>query len=165
MRYGVVRRLRTAGFDGRAATEAETVRAAYEDWVRGTLGRAAAQRAIDGVRRRDWFPLAHVPAALPAVASWGDLDLEPAPMIARLRRPVLVFYGDDEWVPVDESLAVWRRECPAGLLTERTLPDSGHLPSDPAGRVDPVYSTELLRWVDARLDTPAEVIEHPFPSE
>jgi pimeloyl-ACP methyl ester carboxylesterase len=72
------------------------------------------------------------------------MDFDPAPLIARLRAPVLLVYGaDDEWTPVDASVAAFARAAPEVVR----LPGTGHEPSPR----DPRYDAALLGWLSCAL--------------
>jgi uncharacterized protein len=108
---------------------------------------------------RPWFPLSWVPAVLPEGLAWDDMDFDPAVPIGGLTCPVLAFYGDDEWVPVPESIAVWRT-CFAepGRLAIRELPGTTHYPTLGGGRdllsLSPEYAATLTAWLDGVLASP-----------
>ena len=138
MRYGTAERLRRRGF-GEHVGELLALRAAYEDYLRGRRDRASTQAVVDRAAAQPWFAHAHVRRTLPAPDAWADLDFEPEAVFARVRCPVLACYGDDdEWVPVEESVAAWRRAC--RRVTVVRLAGCGHEPSGPA------YTDALIRW-------------------
>jgi hypothetical protein len=154
MRYGVAEQVRRAGFGADALAEVAALRAAWEDYIRGAAGRAPAQGLIDRMASRPWFPLAYVPRQLPPRGVWADMDFDPEPVFASVRCPALLFYGeDDEWTPVDESMAAWRRA--AGDVTIVRLPGATHHPTLGSGRdiasISPLYTATLLSWTLARL--------------
>ena len=80
-----------------------------------------------------------------------DLDFDPALLIAAVRVPVLLFYGeDDEWQPTDASVAAWQRAGTRELMVVR-LPKTGHAPTAAGGTdvasVLPRYTDTLGAWV------------------
>jgi pimeloyl-ACP methyl ester carboxylesterase len=157
MRFGTAEQLRRHGYDRTAVAELAGLRATVEEYLRGRSPRAPAQAEVDRLAGRAWFPLAYLPRRLPdRPGSWSDMDFDPAPAFARLRCPVLLFYGEtDEWVPIDESIAVWRRAAAASIPRICRLPGCGHLPTrggvaDRAA-ISPRYADALLGWLDARL--------------
>jgi pimeloyl-ACP methyl ester carboxylesterase len=156
MRYGTAEQLRRRGYSDGDLRELAALRAAAEAYLRGDLDRDAAQAVVDRAADRPWFPLAWVPRRLPAPGSWADMDFDPAPVLARLRRPALAFYGEtDEWTPIEESAAAWARAA----ATVVRLPGCDHLPTD-GGVPDPerisgAYADTLLAWITDRLGTPA----------
>ncbi len=102
----------------------------------------------------------YVRRTLPPPGTWEDMDYDPAVIISQVRCPVLLFYGeDDEWVPVDDSVAVWRQTTAAAGNTAVTvvrLPGTSHHPTLHGGRdinsISPLYTERLLDWVLARLE-------------
>ncbi len=103
----------------------------------------AAKRA--GATEREAGPS----LALGAVAT--DEDFDPAPYIAGVHVPTLLFYGDDdEWQPTDESVAAWERAGTRDLMIAR-IPKSGHAPTAPGGTdiasVLPRYTDTLGAWI------------------
>ncbi len=89
------------------------------------------------------------PLALGAVAT--DRDFDPAPYIAGVHVPTLLFYGeDDEWQPTDESVAAWERAGTRDLMIAR-IPKTGHAPTAPGGMdiasVLPRYTDTLGGWI------------------
>jgi len=156
MRYGTAEQLRRHGYGGPALAELAGLRATVEDYLRGRLPRASAQAEVDRLADRPWFPLAYVRRRLPGPGAWPELDHDPAPAFGRLRRPALVFYGEsDEWTPVDDSVAAWRRVAePPGPRVVR-LAGCGHLPTrggaEDRAAVSPAYEAELLGWLDRVL--------------
>jgi pimeloyl-ACP methyl ester carboxylesterase len=153
MRYGTKQQLRRAGYGPHAIAELGHLRAAYEDYERGHLPREEAQQVIRQFAGRPWFPLSWVPALLPETPGWDDMDFDPAVAIRQIRCPVLAFYGDDEWVPVAESIAVWQDSFPdPAALSIRELAGTTHHPTLNGGRdvqaVSPEYAAELTGWLD-----------------
>lgn len=85
------------------------------------------------------------------------MDFDPAAAIRQIRCPVLAFYGDDEWVPVAESIGVWQDCFPdPAVLSIHELPGTTHHPTLNGGRdvqaVSPEYAAELTGWLDAITD-------------
>ena len=87
------------------------------------------------------------------------MDFEPAPVFARVRCPVLAFYGEtDEWMPIDESVAAWQwagRASANADITVVRLPGCDHVPTlDERQDIDgisPLYTATLLTWLEERL--------------
>lgn len=153
MRYGTAQQLRRAGYGPHAIAELSHLRAAYEDYERSHLPREEAQQVIGQFAARLWFPLRWIPAVLPETPGWDDMDFDPAVAIRQIRCPVLAFYGDDEWVPVAESIAVWQDSFPdPAALSIRELAGTTHHPTLNGGRdvqaVSPEYTAELTGWLD-----------------
>lgn len=108
MRYGTAQQLRRAGFGVEPLAELDRLRTVWEEYQRGHLSREAAQSVVDRLAGRSWFHLSWVPSTLPSNTSWDDMDFDPAEAISQIRCPVLAFYGEDEWVPVAESIGIWQ---------------------------------------------------------
>ena len=150
MRYGTAEQLRRHGFeDEQALRELAELRAALEDAHRDSDRRRDAQAVVDRYADRPWFGLAHVPRTLEELGEWSDMDFDPAPVLARVRCPVLLFYGEeDEWTPVEPSLAAWKRS--GADVTVVRLPGTDHAPAL-GGAISPDYTAALATWVEQRL--------------
>jgi uncharacterized protein len=154
MRYGTAEQLRRRGFgDDEALRELGELRAALEDAHRDPALRDEAQAVVDRYADRAWFELAYVPRRLDELGEWADMDFDPAPILARVHCPVLLFYGEkDEWTPIEPSSAAWER--PTDVTVVR-LPGTDHAPTL-GGRHDPDaisgdYTRALTDWVERRL--------------
>ncbi|HEX5540185.1 MAG TPA: alpha/beta hydrolase [Micromonospora sp.] len=163
MRFGTAEQLRRHGFGPADIAELTRLRSAVEEHQRGNLPRQEAQAIVDRAASQPWFPLSYVRRQLPErPGSWADMDFDPAVSIAAVSCPVLLFYGEtDEWMPVDESIAVWRRIRTANGHPEPTicrLPGCGHEPTTGGdsnlAAVSPLYSKTLLTWLDRQLSMP-----------
>ena len=109
--FGVGEQLRRAGYPASVVSRVVSLRERFTAWAGGA---ADAQLADDlaASAREPWWPLIYLPAELPNAAdraAWHEeMSFDPLPIYARIRVPTLiVFGGDDIWVPVDESLANW----------------------------------------------------------
>ncbi len=77
------------------------------------------------------------------------LDHDPRPAMRRIEVPVLALFGaDDEIVPVEDSVEVYRAEVRADLLTVAVLPGGDHRvqTGDPPRLVDG-YAATLAGFV------------------
>jgi uncharacterized protein len=153
MRYGTAEQLRRAGYGSECLAELAALRAAYEGYERGQLARQQAQQVVDSYADRAWFGLSWVPRTLPDAPDWDDMDFDPAVCISRIRCPVLAFYGADEWVPVPESIGIWRAAYPdPARLAIHELPGTAHHPSHGGRRelaaISPEYTVRLTGWLD-----------------
>ncbi|HEV2590387.1 MAG TPA: CocE/NonD family hydrolase [Gaiellaceae bacterium] len=117
MRFGVTAHLRRNGYDERAVEQALRARLLVEDHAHGSASAEDVRDVLAAAAREPWWEL----ASLPAVpfdeqerAAWCvEMDFDPVPSIAAVDVPTLLLYGsDDLWLPVDESVAVWRRHHP-----------------------------------------------------
>ena len=156
MRYGTAEQLRRHGYDDEAALrELAELRAALEDVLRDRGRLAASQAVIDRYADRPWFPLAYVPRTLDPAADWADIDFDPAPILAQVRCPVLLFYGEeDAWTPIEPSIATWKRAGNANLTVVR-LTGTDHAPTlggaHERDAISPAYTQALTDWLDERL--------------
>ena len=159
MRYGTAEQLRRNGFgDKQALTELAELRVALEDAIRDGNRLAESQAVVDRYADRPWFPLAYVPRTLDPAAEWPDMDFDPAPILAEVGCPVLLVYGEeDEWTPIEPSIAAWQHAGNADLTVVR-LAGTDHAPTF-GGRHDrdaisPEYTQALTDWLDQRLASP-----------
>lgn len=153
MRYGTTEQLRRAGFGPEYVAELGELRTAYEGFQRGQISRQQAQQVVDAFADQPWFELSWVPRVLPQTPDWDDMDFDPAPGISQIRCPVLAFYGADEWVPVHESIGIWRTTFPdPARLTIHHLAGTAHHPTLGKRRelsaISPEYSAKLTSWLE-----------------
>jgi len=149
MRYGTAKQARAAGHSPAEIDALLRLRAAFEDYARGTRSRAEVQRLIDAAKDEPWFGRAWVRAELPpAPGFWPDLDFQPVPVAQRVAVPTLLFYGeDDEWQPLEASIAVWSGR---GRTINR-LRGTAHAPTLRGERdvasIAPDYTDSLVAWL------------------
>jgi pimeloyl-ACP methyl ester carboxylesterase len=163
MRYGTAFHLRRAGYGDAAVDRLLELRRAVEAYHRGGRTRDDAQRKIDESASEPWFPLAHVPRVLGARPAWPDIDFDPEAVFARVKVPVLLFYGEvDEWQPIDASIAAWRRAARSARNEDVTvvqLQGTGHHPTLREGgelsSITPAYTERLTAWLRSLLERPA----------
>jgi hypothetical protein len=154
MRYGTGDHLRRAGFGPESIAELGELRDAYENYHRGKLSRQQAQQVADRFAGRPWFQLSWVPRVIPDAPGWEDIDFDPAPGISTIRCPVLLFYGIDEWIPVQDSISIWRDTvADPAQLTIRELDGTSHYPTlhgrHDLAAISPEYTALLTSWLDA----------------
>jgi pimeloyl-ACP methyl ester carboxylesterase len=157
MRDGCVKQLRMHGYSEADVAELLIARLAVEEYLRTGIDRAAAQDLLDRAAAKPWFPLGYLQPTLPQPGAWRDMDFRPEPVLADLVCPVLAFYGEnDEWVPVEQSIAAWRQAEGTGALSDFTLvrlPGTGHLPTaggEPeASSLSGQYSRALTTWMQS----------------
>jgi pimeloyl-ACP methyl ester carboxylesterase len=155
MLYGTAKHVRQAGFGEPAARRVIQVRRLVDEWRRGRVEMQQAQREVDAVVAEPWFDLAWLPRELATAGAWPDMDFDPTEIFAQVRVPVLLFDGeDDEWQPIDASVAAWRRAArQAGNrdITIVRLARTGHAPTlglrHELDAVSPDYERELIRWL------------------
>ncbi|GIJ40203.1 alpha/beta hydrolase [Micromonospora andamanensis] len=158
MRYGTAQQLLLRGYGSAELADLTRLREALEGVVRGHIDRESAQAVIDRYADRPWFPLVYVPRDLHGYpGTWDDMDYDPEPVIAQVRCPTLLFYGEaDEWTPAEDSIAVWRRAAATSDLTIHRLAGCTHLPTvggaDALESVSSDYSSTMLAWVQERIN-------------
>ncbi|MFG3698953.1 alpha/beta hydrolase family protein [Micromonospora sp. NPDC047620] len=156
MRYATAEQLRRHGYGDADLAHLSRLRRVAETYLRGGLPRSVAQAELDAAVERPWFPLVFLPREVPEPGAWADMDFDPEPVFAELSCPVLLCYGEtDAWIPIEESLAVWRRAARAAELTVARLTGCDHAPTldeaDDLAGVSPQYEQALLSWLDRRL--------------
>jgi pimeloyl-ACP methyl ester carboxylesterase len=113
---------------------------------------------IDRYADRPWFRLSYVPRTLDPSEDWPDMDFDPAPIIAEVRCPVLLVYGEsDEWTPIEPSVAAWERARDAEVTVIR-LAGADHAPTlggvHERDAISSEYTEVLTEWLDQRLAGP-----------
>ena len=152
MRFGLAKNARMAGHTEAEVEALLALWSAFTDFARGARPRAEVQALIDRAKAEPWFERAHVRPELPAGPGFlPDMDFDPAPLIAAVRVPTLLFYGeDDEWQPTDASVAAWEQAGTRDLMIAR-IPKTGHAPTAPGGTdvasVHPRYTDTLGAWI------------------
>jgi pimeloyl-ACP methyl ester carboxylesterase len=158
MRYGTAQQLHLHGYGTAELAELTHLRETLESVVRGHIDRQAAQTVIDTYADQPWFPLAYVPRDLHSYpGTWDDMDYNPEPVIAQVRCPTVLFYGEaDEWTPAEDSIAVWRRTAVTRDLSIQRLAGCTHLPTidgaDTLAAISPDYSSAMLAWIQERIN-------------
>lgn len=114
MRFARENRLRLAGVPEADIEAVNRAHRQVEAYLRGEIGREAAQQALDEVNQEAWFELAMVsPEAAPSpeVSGWRlEMDFNPVEAIRRGDAPLLAILGGaDPWIDVARS----RRELEA----------------------------------------------------
>jgi len=157
MLYGTAKHARMAGYGEDAASRIATVRRVVDDYRRGKASRDAAQQAIDTIRDEPFFEHAWIPASLEGTdLTWTDMDFDPEPIFAGVRVPTLLLYGeDDEWSPIDASVATWQRAAQRARnhdVTVVRLAGTGHAPTlggaETIDAVAPEYERVLVDWLN-----------------
>ena len=155
MLYGAVKHVRDAGYAEDAVDEVVATRRLVDDWRRGRVPIERAQQSVDALAEQPWFEQAYLPRELAQAGPWPNMDFDPEALFATLHVPVLLFYGeDDEWQPVDQSVAAWRRAAKAAGNDDVTivrLAGTAHAPTiggrDAIDAVAPEYERTLVSWL------------------
>jgi pimeloyl-ACP methyl ester carboxylesterase len=145
----------TAGYQagreyGQAAAEgAERIWSLCMDWMRGA-DRGPLEAAVADAKTKQWWPKVFFPDELPGDEAReevrDELDFDPTPVFAAVDVPTLLFYGDqDEWIPVPESIAAWKKARPDNDVI--VVPGTGHEPAVDEV-VDPLYERTMVDWLE-----------------
>ncbi len=152
---------------GEAVAEAGAhLRQKVDEYYRGEVTREAAQALIDQYKDEPWFKHVYIDESLPeAVAQTGwdnETRFAPWSVFSRITVPILLLYGEnDPWIPVEESMAIWRSAlAQAGNddVELHRVPRTGHLMliDEPAyvdekelrpGEFSPVYTRLIQDFV------------------
>jgi len=155
MLYGTAKHARMAGFGEGATQRLVALRRTVDQWRRGRVTREEAQAAVDAAAVEPWFVHAGVQRQL-GDGIWPNMDLDPEAIFSRVRVPVLLFYGeDDEWQPIEASVATWERAAERSGNTDVTvvrLAGTAHAPTLRRGEdvadVAPEYERRLVAWLE-----------------
>ena len=156
MLYATAKHVRGAGFGEDAAQRAVEARRLVDEWRRGNAPIERAQRTVDSLASQPWFDLTYLPRDLAKAGPWPDMDFDPVPIFAQVKVPVLLFYGeDDEWQPIDESVAAWQlaaKRAGNDDVTVVRLAGTAHAPTLGGRRaidaVSPEYERTLVTWLE-----------------
>ena len=134
-----------------AGVDAERLWEHALDWMRGG-DRAPLEAAVAEGRTKPWWKTAWFPEEVPGDeardAVRAELDFDPTAVFARVRVSTLLVYGDqDEWIPVDESLAACR-EARGDEIDIVMVLGTGHEPAH-GEDVSSEYEESLLTWLRA----------------
>ena len=139
-------------FGDEAGAEAEQLWVLALEWMRGG-DLAPLEAAVAEAKDKPWWPKAWFPSEPPTDEARdevrAELDFDPAPVFARVRVPTLLVYGDqDEWIPVDESIRIWR-EARGDEVDVLVVEGAGHEPAHDEV-VSPLYEETMVSWLRAR---------------
>lgn len=151
--------LRARGFDDAVVERALALRKTVERFAKAELPAEDVRPLVDEASAEPWFPDAWIPDL--DEADWTDMDLDVVSLLPQIEVPILLFFGAlDPWIPVQESLAIWKAAAPSDLTVE-VLAGVGHelVPADPlsipaAGAPAPQYERTLTTWARRILDVP-----------
>jgi hypothetical protein len=157
MLYGTAKHARQAGFGDEVVERIVELRRTVDEWRRGNVTQARAQSAVDAVADEPWFEHAWLRRELDDGA-WPDMDFDPEPIFSLVRIAVLLIYGeDDEWQPLDASIATWQRAARRAGNADVTvvrLAGTGHAPTlgarEDQHAIAPEYERTLVEWLETR---------------
>jgi uncharacterized protein len=157
MRFATAEQLRRAGYGDEVVTRALALRERAESWIRAERV-AGLDRELAAAADEPWWRHVFLPPSLPPEAEADavrraladELFFEPEPVFAQVRVPTLLFYGDqDEWIPVEPSIAAWRR-ARGDEVEIVVIPGTGHEPTVEDEEVVPEYERALVAWLTER---------------
>jgi len=108
MNFAVANILRIKGYSEADIRLALSARTAVDEFERGQLDRAAAQKRLDAVVDKPWFPLIYMDKTFadPDKSGWAkEIRHDPLASIGSINARTLILYGArDPWVPVAVSV-------------------------------------------------------------
>ncbi|MBX3060879.1 MAG: alpha/beta fold hydrolase [Anaerolineae bacterium] len=135
MAHAVPQVLRAVGYGEAVAEAGAHLRQKVDAYYRCEVTREAAQALIDQYKDEPWFEHVYIAESLPeAVVQTGwdnETRFDPWPVFSGITVPILLLYGEnDPWIPVEESMAIWRDAlAQAGNddVELHQVPRTGHL--------------------------------------
>jgi uncharacterized protein len=153
MMYATAEQLRRAGYNAAVVARALALRRAFEDWVHGRGREREGELAAElwSGLYDPWFPLAFLPPTLldeEGCRLWiEEMDFDPRPVFARVRVPVLLFYGEDDgWTPVGPSVEAWQ-QARGDEVDVVVIREAAHELTRPNGTLAGEYERTLVDWL------------------
>lgn len=163
MNYLTAVNLRRFGFLEQDVSEMLKTRQTVDEFYRGRIGLAQAQRMVDSASGQAWFSLAYIPRRLPTdltKSKWHyQMDFDSVPLWEHIKIPALILFGeDDEQVPVAEEVPAFKRALEIARNPDFTIigfPGANHelLVLPHKGEpwhwryIVPDYKKELVDWI------------------
>ena len=161
MSYSAAYSLREAGYSDEIVKEALKLRALVDSYFRGQSRAEEVRPALAKARSQQWFDLAYVRAELPQnpkTTKWyQEMDFNPLPTLAKLRVPVLFFFGEtDRWVPIEESIKKITEATRANPhVNIYRIGGADHLmmtgKPDSGGPVSAEYIKRIAQWIKSQI--------------
>jgi len=162
MNYATACLLREAAYPEAVVARALAIRAEIDAYFRGHTSLEAARAAFEAARHEPWFELAWLPEPTDPPHRWRlQMDFDIRPVLAQVRCPLLLIYGEwDRWVPIEASLDSWRSALHHGDdLAVVRIDGAGHQPTLAADRRDwnelgpiaPQYDHAVTTWLSSSL--------------
>ena len=150
MMYATAEQLRRAGYGEDVVARSLDLRRRFEEHARRGGEDAVLRADLLAALDEPWIGHLYLPPVLlddEGRALWiEEMDLDPRPVLGRLRVPTLCFFGAaDAWTPVEASVRAWREECPAAEIV--VLPGAEHDLTLPDGTLVPEYEQRLVDWL------------------
>ena len=168
MNFAVANILRIKGYSQADIDTAIAARQAVDDFERGRLDRATAQRRLDEAVAKPWFDLIYMDKTFadPDRSGWAkEIKNDPLPTLYKVKVPTLIIYGaKDPWIPVRVSLDLLQQnalQLPnvqtaviVGADHDMMLSISADAQIDPARLIDyapeaAAYFSLLASWLTA----------------
>lgn len=110
MIFAVANILRIEGYPQHDIDIAVAARKAVDDFERGKLDRATAQKRLDAAIAKPWFDQLYMSKTFhdPAESGWAkEIKNDPLATLPKIKAPTLIIYGaKDPWVPADLSAKI-----------------------------------------------------------
>ena len=167
MEYSAVTTLKMNNYPDSVITTAKYLRNITNDYYRGNRERGPTQLEIDKYRQKPWFSDVYLPwrGNLPedvAVTKWiHEMDFNPQKYFEKVNIPVALFYGEtDRWVPIDESIAVWKtvfRKNGHSNFRIHRIKTAGHMMIENEDKnptqeiISDQYTSLLKKWVTEQV--------------
>ncbi|HET9886327.1 MAG TPA: alpha/beta hydrolase [bacterium] len=149
----------SAGYPDEVVERATLLRQEYDVYFSGRMERKDIAELLANARSEPWFPLANLPDEPPldiTKSKWFyQFDFDPGDAISRVRAPVLLLFAErDPWIPIDESISIWKKRNPTRITISK-VPGTNHFlakTTDPAHEADPEpvspeYDAILITWL------------------
>lgn len=151
MNFAVANILRIKGYSQADIDTAIAARKAVDDFERGQLDRATAQKRLDQAAAKPWFDLIYMDKTFadPDQAAWAkEIKNDPLPTLFKVKAPTLIIYGaKDPWVPVRVSLDLLREHAQQlPNVQVAVIAGADHdmmLSASAEGQIDPSHLTQF----------------------
>jgi pimeloyl-ACP methyl ester carboxylesterase len=144
MNFAVANILRIKGYSQADVELALSARTAVDDFERGKLDRASAQRRVDLAAGKPWFDLIYLSRTFadPERSSWArEIRNDPVDSLKSLHMPALFIFGArDPWVPARLSAQLLEQRLRRANVTTIVVADADHVmmqSATPEQQIDP----------------------------
>ena len=163
MDYGATYNLRQQGFTEHTIAQAIALRNRVNEYYRGHISREVLSTELDRAQSEPWFQAAYLnpsqglPEDVTKKKWWYELDYEPLAIWQQIQQPTLFLFAEaDQWVPVAESMAKFRRAT-AHLKDVKMIQiqDTDHLMYRTRGQkaesISEEYLDTMITWIKKRV--------------